>query len=97
MVAPLWPLLLKNPRSASAPGAPLLSKMFNFSFVLNLASGYENMNDHLLLCGAVVALSTEKSVKSCNVDDVKSLARDEKKQAAEETLNTDKCVSFIRS
>ncbi len=66
---------------ACCVGAPCSQICFNFCFVLTqLARSYENMNDHILM-RCTVNLSTYKSVKSCNLNVLQSLAQDKKKKA----------------
>ncbi len=47
---PILPIrrIHKLRRAPKHQGAPLVSKMISFRFVLNLANGYENINDNLL-------------------------------------------------
>ncbi len=55
------PPYTQNTQAAGEPwNTPCSQRWFHFSFVLEFASGYENINVNLLWCGAV-ALSYVKS------------------------------------
>ncbi len=57
-------------RAPETPGAPCSQELL----ILNLASGYENMNDHLFYCGALSRSLALWHAKSCNVNVLQSLA-----------------------
>ncbi len=96
---PILPIrrICKLRRAPETPEEPSWSQRgFHLVSFLKLASGYENMNDQLFECGALSPSLRKKSVKSCNVNVVQSLAWDKKNNFGRDTVSRVLSVSAIR-